>query len=227
MDMNELLRKLPSVFPKEFELKKEKTALLLIDMQKLAGIEWIVKEAIEAGIPGGSAREAVKDMDRRMKRAIENSRKILEACRKKDITIAYTRIEALTKDCRDVGHLHRLHRFIVPPGSEWAEFFDEIKPKEGEIVLSKTCSSFFTGTSIDTVLRNIGIDTVIIIGFYTEQCITTAARDAADIGYNTIVIEDAITTLTQEKHDNAINAIADLYVKVMSTDQILEKLEKL
>ncbi len=51
MDMKELLAKLHGPFPK-FEMKRDTTALLLIDMQKLAGVEWIVKGAIEAGIPG-------------------------------------------------------------------------------------------------------------------------------------------------------------------------------
>ena len=61
-------------------------------------------------------------------------------------------------------------------------------PIDGEVVLTKTCSSFFTGTNIDTVLRNSDIENVIMVGFYTEQCITTAARDAADTFYYTIVV---------------------------------------
>ena len=131
----------------------------------------------------------------------------------------------MTKEGRDVGRLHRLHKFIIPPGSVWAEFFDEVKPIEGEIVLTKTCSGAFVGTNLDRILRNMGIETLIVVGYYTDQCVETTVRDAADIGYYTILVEDACTTLTEELHNNAIKALKDTYVKVMKTDEVLKEIE--
>ena len=123
--------------------------------------------------------------------------------------------------------MHKLHKYIVPPGSVWAEFFDEVKPSEDEIVLTKTCSGAFIGTDLDRILRNLGTETLIIIGFYTDQCVETAARDAADIGYNTILVEDACATLTQELHDNAIKALKNVYVNILTTKSLLGKIDRL
>jgi len=224
--MKELLAKIKRPFPR-FDVIPGKTCLLIIDMQKLAGTEWIVREAVEKGVSEETATEAVVEMDKRIKKVVKNAQRILEACRKKGIDIIHVKIEAKTKDGRDVGKLHRLHNFVIPPGSKWAEFFEEVKPKKGEIVLTKTCSGAFTGTDLDKILRNMGIETLIILGFYTEQCVETAARDAADIGYNTILVEDACATLTEELHKNAIEALKDAYVRVETTESILEDIEML
>ena len=123
------------------------------------------------------------------------------------MTIAHTKIEALTHDCRDVGKNHRLHGHLFPVGSEWGQFYNQVSPKEGEIVMPKTCSSFFTGTHIDRVLRYIGIENVIVIGFVTEQCVSTTARDACDHGYYVYVISDACATSTKEKHEYELASI--------------------
>ena len=226
LTLQELLEKIKKPFPK-FELTPSETVLLLIDMQKLAGTDWLIEEAIEQGIPADVAKKAVKDMNKRVEKVLENSKKILEACRKKGIDRIHVKIESKFDDGRDVGRLHKLHNFIVPPGSVWGEFFDEVKPSDNEIVLTKTCSGAFVGTDLDRILRNLGTETLIIIGFYTDQCVETAARDAADIGYNTILVEDACNTLTQELHDNAIKALKDVYVKVLTTDSLLAVIDRL
>ena len=226
LTLQELLEKIQKPFP-EFEILPKKTILLLIDMQKLAGTEGLIEEAVEKGIPPDVAKKAVKDMDERIESVLENSKKILEACRRKGIDRIHVKIESKFSDGRDVGRLHKLHNYIVPPGSVWAEFFDEVKPSEDEIVLTKTCSGAFIGTDLDRILRNLGTETLIIIGFYTDQCVETAARDAADIGYNTILVEDACATLTQELHDNAIKALKNVYVNILTTKSLLGKIDRL
>lgn len=223
MKMEELLAKIKRPFPK-FGIVPGKSALLLIDMQKLAGVDWIVEEAVKKGIAKDIAREVVAKMDKRIKKVLDNSKRILEACRKKGIEVIHVKIEAKTRNGRDVGRLHRLHNFIIPFGSTWAEFFEEVKPKGGEIILTKTCSGAFVGTDLDRILRNLGTETLIIVGFYTEQCVETAARDAADIGYNTILVEDACTTLTEEFHINAIETLRDMYVRVETTEGIMKEI---
>ena len=131
MKMEELLAKIKRPFPK-FGIVPGKSALLLIDMQKLAGVDWIVEEAVKKGIAKDIAREVVAKMDKRIKKVLDNSKRILEACRKKGIEVIHVKIEAKTRNGRDVGRLHRLHNFIIPLGSTWAEFFEEVKPKKKE-----------------------------------------------------------------------------------------------
>ncbi len=101
-----------------------------------------------------------------------------------------------------------------------------VAPIEYEVVMRKTCSSFFNGTSIDDVLRNSGIEYTIIVGLYTEQCVSSTARDSVDKGYYTILIDDAVETWTMERQISGIANIDRVYVKCMTTDQVVELIDK-
>jgi len=220
MTIEELLAKTSSPFP-EFALTAEPTALLLIDMQRLAGTEWLVLKAIEKGIAEEDAKRAVESMDRQVKRALRNARRVLEACREAGIAAIHVKIEAMMTDGRDVGRLHKILGYVVNPRSKWGQFFEEVAPEKGEVVLTKTCSGAFVGTNLDQILRNMDVDTLIIVGFYTDQCVETAARDAADLGYKVILVEDACATETAERHSHSIDAIRDVYVRIEKTEEIL------
>lgn len=225
MDFSDLMQRLSKPNPFDgIRLRPEATALLLIDMQVVAGIEPLMDEAGEAGVPEQDAAEALADMDARIKAATAQAARVLQECRRRGMTIAHTRIHSLTPDCRDAGPLHKLHGLVIPEGHHYAEFLPGVEPQPGEIVIPKTSSSFFTATHIDLILRNIGIENVVIVGFYTDQCITTAARDAADIGYYTFVVEDAVNAQTSEFHEQALAHIRDLYAGVLTADALVERL---
>jgi nicotinamidase-related amidase len=223
MKAEELLARLAPPHP-EPVLKRQDTALLLVDMQKMSGVDRAVYKAAKMNIPESTVRETLQDMDRRFKEAIRNTAQMLQVCRQKNMTIAHTKIEAKTKDCRDVGKNHRLHGHLLPVGSEWAEFYEEVAPVEGEIVMSKTCSSFFSGTSIDRVLRYIGIENVIVVGFYTEQCVSSTVREACDHGYYVYAVSDGTATGTQATHDYELAVLSNRYAKIVNTQEILERL---
>lgn len=74
------------------------------------------------------------------------------------------------------------------PGNEHKE---EVKPLAGEPVLKKNVNSAFIGTDLKERLDALGIHTVVIVGLTTEHCVSTTARMAANLGYDTIVVSDA------------------------------------
>jgi len=67
---------------------------------------------------------------------------------------------------------------------------DAIAPKGDEIVLPKTSSSVFNSTNLDYLLRNIGIEDVLVAGFMTDQCIDHTVKDGADLGYYMSCVHD-------------------------------------
>lgn len=226
MKLEELLAKLAFKHP-PLTLRPDKTVLLLIDMQKLAMGDYLLEVSVKAGIPEAEAREALADLDARLRQAARNAKAVLEACRQKGIRPIHVKIQSYAADGSDVGRLHRIANFIVPPGTEWGEFIDEVKPLPGEIVLTKTCSGVFTGTMLNQILRNMGIEEVIIVGFYTDQCVTTAARDSADLGYATLVVEDATMAELLENHEHALRQIVNVYVLGASTAELVQRIQAL
>jgi len=226
MEFEELLQKLAFTRP-PLKITPQNTALILIDMQKLATGDFLVHHAVNAEVDEAEAREALKDFDLRMNKAVANACTILEACRQKNIRPIHIHIQAYTADGADTGRLHKTVGFRVPPGSEWAEPIEATKPLPGEAILTKSCSSTFIGTVLNQVLRNLDLDEVIIVGFYTDQCITIAARDAADLGYDTLVVEDAVMALRPENHESALEQIRNVYVRYCSTSELVEKIMSL
>lgn len=227
MNIYELKEKLSLKYD-PINLNPETTALVLIDIQKVATGEFIEYEAKEIlKLPKEEYQEALDEYNQRINKTLKNCQKILEACRKKGIRPIHVRLEAKTNDGADIGMLHKNAGFLLPKGNYWSQFCEETTPLDDEIVLTKICSGCHVGTDIDRILRNLGIKEVIVIGFYTDQCVTTTARDFSDLRYTTMVVEDAVNAMTQKLNEEALSHIVNLYVTGGMTDELVERIENL
>ncbi len=164
----------------------------------------------------------VDDYIKRIKLITHNISKLQKAFRNQNMEVIHIIIEALTEDGRDISHEHRLMGLKYSKGTRATEILDELKPVGDEIVLKKTCSGVFTGTNIDYILRNLGISNLIITGILTNQCVDTAARDAADLGYNVIIPEDACASRKHEIHKMSINILKNTYARIKTTKEVLK-----
>nr|MDO8098099.1 isochorismatase family cysteine hydrolase [Candidatus Njordarchaeota archaeon] len=116
---------------------------------------------------------------------------------------------------------------IVPPQSEDNELIDEVKPLPGELIVTKTNGGALSGTNLDFILRNMDIDSLILVGFLTDQCVLATSLHAADLGYDVLLVEDACTTRYKSLHDAALQAQKDVCAKIKTTDEVVSILEKL
>jgi len=157
---------------------------------------------------------------------IPNMKRLQSSCREKGIEVMYTVIECLTGDGRDRSLDYKITGFNVPRGSWDAQVLDEIKPIGDEIVFPKTSSSVFISTNIHYILGNLGVDFLIICGLLTDQCVSSAVRDACDLGYLVTLITDACATYTQERHDTSLSHIKG-YCRQRTTDEFLLELRNL
>lgn len=227
MNIYELSEKLSFVYdPVNFS--KETTALVLIDIQKLASPDFVEYEAKELlKLPKEEYQDALNEYTERFNRTVQNAKKILNACREKGIRPIHVKIEAQTLDGVDTCPLHKAGGMVIPKDSFFGQFCEETAPIDNEIVLTKTCSGAHVGTNINRVLTYIGIKEVIVVGFYTDQCVTTSARALADLGYITTVVEDATGAFTPKLHEEALSHIVNLYVRGGKTEEIVDRINKL
>ncbi|MBT6493738.1 MAG: cysteine hydrolase, partial [Planctomycetaceae bacterium] len=110
-------------------------------------------------------------------------------------------------------------------GSKEHQVVSELAATDRELVIDKNASSAFNGTGIDQLLRNLNLETLVVTGMATDMCVETTARDAADRGYNVIVVEDATATFFPDHHRAALSAMARVYTKVWNTDQVLDAID--
>jgi nicotinamidase-related amidase len=157
----------------------------------------------------------------KLKVATANVARLQAWARERGIEVMFVRVASLTADGRDRSNLHKdlgYHQIGDDPVNA---ILAEIAPVGDEIVLDKTTSSAFGGTIIDRLLRNIGIEEIIFTGVLTNGCVESAVRDAADIGYRCVVVEDACATYLQDIEAASIRVMRNVYATVTTTDDVL------
>ena len=188
----------------------KRTCLLLVDTQND-----VLNGEVAKRLPyfGKQARNVV----------LPNLTRLIAAFRKARAEVMYTVIENLTKDGRDRSLDYKISGFFVAKDSWEAKVLDDLAPGDDEIVLPKTSSGVFNSTNIEYLLRNIGIETLVVTGFLTDQCVDHTLRDAADRGFYPICISDACATHSEARHENALAAFGG-YCRTMTTAEMLAEI---
>jgi len=206
-------------------LERHHTALLCIDMQYLdAARGYGVFADVEAsGVPV-EAQEYYFDQLERV--VLPNVRRLQDAFRHADLEVIHTRIQSLTRDGRDRSPGHKRLGLHAPPGSKEAQFVELVAPEPDEIVVDKTASGVFNSTNISYLLRNLRVTALFVTGVYSNECVSTAIRDACDLGYYVTLISDGCTTVTPDLQDATIKVLKDRYARVLTTDEAIAEVER-
>ncbi len=153
---------------------------------------------------------------------IPNIRKLLVSARKKGIPIIYTNdshIQGIDKELELWGP-HAIK------GSRGASVVEELKPEEGDFVVEKRRYSGFFQTDLDLLLRELGVDTLVLTGLTTNVCVKHTAADAFFRGYKVIVVEDCTGAFTLEDHLDGLKYMKNIYgVEIVKSSDILKAIE--
>ncbi|MGH1489119.1 MAG: cysteine hydrolase family protein [Acidimicrobiales bacterium] len=152
---------------------------------------------------------------------------------------AAKRIAGLLAQARSAGGpiIHVAH--LGPEGSAFdpvggGRFMGEAAPNDGEHVVSKSLPNAFAGTTLLELLKGFESRPLILCGFMTHMCVSSTARAALDLGFETTIVSDATATrdlpgtIGQEivsaaaVHHASLAALADRFSIVATTDEILE-----
>jgi nicotinamidase-related amidase len=212
----------------QFEVDWKRAALLVVDMQNYGCNP-------EAGLgPMLSERHpeiAGYYLPRVTDTVVPNARRLLEGFRAADRSIVFTRHGPLLADGSDmVARRRRRDRESLAStgtpalwhrGTFEHEVVAALAPASGELVIDKNTSSAFSSTGIEWLLRNMGVETLVLVGMATDMCVETTARDAADRGFNVIVVEDATATFFEHHHRAALSGFARVFGQVWDSERVL------
>lgn len=206
-------------------LQAHRTALLCIDMQYLdAAPGYGVFANVEAsGVPP-EAQEYY--FDRLKYTVLPNVRRLQDAFRSHELEVIHTRIQSLTMDGRDRSPGHKRLGLHAAPGSREADFLEDVAPRENEIVINKTASGVFNSTNIAYILRNMEITGLFVTGVYSNECVSTAIRDACDLGFYVTLISDGCATVTPELQRATITTMKDRYARVLKTEEAIREIQQ-
>lgn len=197
-------------------------ALMVIDMQYSdASMEaGVFAEKRSRGLDAG-----LDYFEQRLNEIVPNIRMLQDACRQANIEVIFSRIQSMALDGRDRGGAHKDLKIACAPGSREAQILDELAPRPNELVFSKTAGSSFNGTNLDFVLRNLGIRTLVLTGVMTSGCVESAARDAKDLGYGVLLVQDACASWTEELHQASLRVVDGVFGKVTTVDRVLQEVK--
>ena len=112
--------------------------------------------------------------------------------------------------------------WAVEAGTEGAKVLPALDQQPSDVVVARMHGMTpFTSTSLDQVLRNMGITTVIAVGVSVNLGIFGLTISAVDLGYQVIVVRDAVAGVPAEYADAVLdNSIANLATIVTSAELI-------
>ncbi|GCE22929.1 cysteine hydrolase family protein [Dictyobacter kobayashii] len=193
-----------------FGVERDHCALLVIDMQD----EFVRPHSTPFWVPEAT-------------RLVPRIKQLIEACRTKSVPVIYTAFA-------------RTHQYLDRPLSgplmpnryteEDAAWFrdgtiwHELAPLENEIVLYKPSYGAFYDTPLETILKNLHKDTVIICGTLTNFCCGTTARQAYERGFKVIIGGDITATDDPAMQEPELQVLRKGFAKVLSLSEILEDL---
>ncbi len=192
--------------PAAVAVETGRTALLIIDMQR---------DFLE---PGGFGAALGNDVSR-LKAAVGPCANVLAAARRAGILVIHTR-EGHRPDLTDappmkvergdpalrIGAPGPMGRILVR-GEPGHDIIPELYPKAGEPVIDKPGKGAFYQTDLELMLKNRGIDSLLVCGVTTEVCVNTTVREANDRGFRCIVLSDCCASYFPEFHHMGLKMI--------------------
>ena len=174
------------------------TALLVIDLQR----EFFTEDA-------GACPDDMRAILPRVQRLIALAREL--GCRVIHTRESYqpdlSDVHAYRRSLGYVGREGALGRFCIL-GEPGHAFVEEGTALPDETVIDKAGFSAFYSSDLDRLLRQDGIDHLILCGVTTQACVHSTLRDAVDLGYWCLTVADCCAALEPGLHDAALSLIA-------------------
>jgi gluconolactonase len=179
-------------------------------------------------IEGGAFAESGAPVHAKEQNVVENVKGLAEACRAAGIPVVHVhyiveegaaglKLNApLFEGVKETGGLVR--------GSWGAAPAEGLEPQQGDFVVEKMRMNAWEGTRLESLLKGLGRDTIIVTGAWTNMSVEHTSRTGADKGYYMIVPEDGCSTMNAEWHNASINFALQNVSTVTTCGAVLEAL---
>lgn len=154
--------------------------------------------------------------DRALK-TIEPIKDLVSRARKQSVPVIYV----------SDAHYSADHELIIwgnhsMKGTWGGQITKELTPQVGDYSLEKRTYSAFFETGLDSLLRELNVDNLILTGVVTNICIQHSAADACLRGYEITVPTETTEALNDKDYKHALNYIKTMYgAKIVSSTELL------
>ena len=142
---------------------------------------------------------------------VPNLKRLAEGARVKGVQIIYTPHRRWREGDYDnwqfshPQHAPTAKLKLFEAGAWGGEWHPDLTPQPGdEVAKEHWLSAAFPNTDVDYLLRQHGIDHVVVVGLASNTCVESTARYAVEMGYHTTLLTDAVATFSMEEHKAAV-----------------------
>ena len=153
----------------------------------------------------------------RVHHIIEPIKELCDHARSKGMPVVYA------NDCHtpEVDKEFRVWGPHAVEGTHGAEVIEELKPQAGDVIIPKKTYSAFFQTPLDLILRELGVDTVVVTGWQADCCCRHTSADAFFRGFDIIFPRETTDTDTEEGYVGALKYVEKIYgAKVCSVKDL-------
>lgn len=215
------------------DIEPKKTALIIVDMQKYqVQKDYIAYKAMDNVTPG-ILNYFVTEVENKV---TPNLRKLIDFCHEVKIPVIYTKFSSFMADGTDLPKTTKFLNdftkdllgdvafpYITHPSSD---IIDELKPKDQDFVLQKNTSGTFISTRLDSFLKNMGVETVLVSGVVTNFCVHSTAREACDYGFQVVIVDDCCAAWSPEIHQATLTSFGLMYGYILKYEKVIKKISK-
>lgn len=199
-------------------LPPDRTALIIVDMMnRFCDPDWWVTG--QTGLRAEALEERRAFFEKELAEIIPRIRRVLDVFREAGGTVVFMEMARRTKDGRDMVPYMKGRDYDMA-GSKPMSVIDELAPVEGEMVIQKPTSSSFTGTGLDFMLRNAGIEHVVLCGQFGDACVFYTLIQSREYGYKNSWVEDAVLYQTQGTKDIMPCLIGSRWADLVKAEQL-------
>jgi gluconolactonase len=194
-------------------IDRNRAALIIQDMQNDVMIE------------GGAFADSGAPQHAKEQNAVENCKRLADACRRAGIPVIHVwyivedGAPALKQNAPLFEGVKGTNALVR--GSWGAAPAEGLEPQGGDLVVEKMRMSGWQDTKLETILRGLDRDQLIITGAWTNMSIEHTARTGADKGYFVFIPEDCCSTMNADWHNASINYALQNVSTVTSCDAVV------
>lgn len=186
----------------------ENSALILVDVQ--------------GGDMKGHWGPGMGEAEEMNRAAIPNIVRVLEVFRKKKLPVIHFK-EVHRKEMVDFGReLDGSEGVHLLDNSPYTDYCYLTYPIDGEFKFVKRRYSCFFGTDLEILLKGLNVNTLYLVGGFTDVCVHYTAVDAHQSDYHLKVVTDAVSGSSLEAHNYALKAIKYLQSEALITTADIE-----
>lgn len=195
-------------------IPKAACALLVIDMQN----GFVHPDSAMGKSPSGTAAQQA---------IVQPIIDLIALCREQGMPVLWSQQEHFPDDVTRANKIIRPHSarqgFLPCLRGTWeTDFYAELKPalQFEDYIVPKHRASVFYNTNLETKLRMLGTQFLLISGCNTEFCVESTVRDAYARDFQLIVLSDCVAGIQPRFHANTLEVVAAYFGEVMTTDRL-------